>query len=515
MVNNTKTSKVPEPFVRSLRNYSSILKISHELGVISQPFKRALEIAYRAGARHCLQWKDYENLEWRAESQILYSHVYPPQPDYVIRLDFFRSNPIKDQDKDAGHIGYVCLRPGPKLTVVECTVKPPSDVANHYLLCTSTCKTKYPISDTEFIDTEITGACTFVQQDGAAGVCAHACLRIMSLSLSCSYSGCDAMTVEEIQKKAALMPLLEGSHMPSSGLREAEIAAVVEEMKATPHLYWFEKGQEERMHLTFEQVVYPYIESQIPVMVCIDTEKDERHVVVVVGHTFDRDSWWQQAEIGYYPTLAGGTTWIPSYMWSPEFIVHDDNFGPYLSVSRTLLRLTTSSIIIPIPQSCHVFLTGYQAESLAANYLTSTMFCKYILQETYIKTLWRNLVEEIETGSNLVLRPLLVSREALITHLASSEISQQLVEIYKQAKLSPWVWLIEVSVPQLYSQRKKIGEIIINASYPWQHIQTGIEPLIALRIFDVIILSENFAQPQLTKDRHPTSVLTRVTFDKA
>lgn len=513
MVSDSTMNEIPQPIVGRLRGYSDVIRVSQELAEQSQPFLRSLELAFRAGARYYLQWYDRQNPEWMAEHKLLYSHVHPPQPDYLIRLDFFSSNPLRESNSKGKYIGYVSLRPGPIRTVAECAIQPPIDTKNHYLLCKSTWETSYQVSEVEYVQTKVHETCPFVQQDAVAGICAHACIRTISLLLGYNFEGCNAMTVESIQERVATMPLLEGSHLPSTGLTEFEIVTVVEAMGAAPDLYLFEEGRERRRHLTLEQVIYPYIESGIPVMVGIETE-EESHGIVVIGHTFDQDSWWQQAEIGYFPTLAGGTTWIPSYMWVPEFIIQDDNFGPYLSASRTLLGLTTRSIIVPTPKSCHVFLPGYQAESLAANYLASSELYQYILQRTQVSNLWRKLIEKIQRQGGMVLRPILISKEALADHVCGVRLSQQLSEIYQQADLSPWVWLVEVSVPEIYSQRQKIGEIIINPSYPAQLIQTGIEPVLALRIFDVVVTGTNFAEPRITTDCQPVSVLMRPTFEK-
>ena len=113
-----------------------------------------------------------------------------------------------------------------------------------------------------------------------------------------------------------------------------------------------------------------------------------------------------------------------------------------------------------------------------------------------------------------MLRPVLISKEALADHICGVRLSQQLSGIYQQADLPPWVWLVEVSVPEIYSQCQKIGEIIINPSYSAQLIQKGIEPLLALRIFDVAVIGTNFAEPHITTDRRPVSVLMRPTFEE-
>jgi len=514
MVSNSPT---PPSIVGRLRDYEDIFKTAKALASQSKPFQRILELAYRAGARYFLQWYDNTNPEWKAEYKLCYSRVHPRQPNYLIRLDFFSLNPLGTIKKTNNYFGYVSLRPGPSRTVAECVLKPPVDTKNHYLLCKVKHQIDQKISEMQHIKSDIQYGCPFVQQDAVVGVCAHACIRTISLILAANYRGCESKTVEDIQRKIVTMPLLEGSHIPSTGLMEYEIFSAFEDMGADPMLRTFKEGFESRLHLNLEQMIYPYVESGIPIMVSIETE-GERHGIVVVGHTYDQDSWWQQAEIGYFPTLVGGIKWIPSYMWVPDFIVQDDNFGPYMSVPRTLLGLTTSSIVVPIPKSCGAFLAGHEAESLVVNYLSSSELYRYILNRTQIADMWQNLLKKLEQEAslgkmNIVLRPILVTKDTISKYLEELELSQSLGSIYQKISSPEWVWFVEISTPELYSQCKKIGEMIINASYPEVHIQTGLEPLLALRMFDVVVLEAKFDNHQIIDVRKPIQILQRGAFE--
>ena len=113
----------------------------------------------------------------------------------------------------------------------------------------------------------------------------------------------------------------------------------------------------------------------------------------------------------------------------------------------------------------------------------------------------------------IVLRPILITKDTISTHLEKLGLSQSLGDMYRQIESPEWVWFVEISTPELYSQRKKIGEMIINASYPEVHIQTGLEPLMALRIFDIVVLEADFDNHQIISVRKPVQVLERGTFE--
>ena len=125
---------MPELTVKPLRHSTHIFNLYKEMGGQSEPLLRILQLVHRSGARYCLLWDDYDNQEWNTECSELYSNVFPCQPEYVSRLDFFLKNPLRDS-VDNTYFGYVCLRPGPLRTVVECIISPPCDRKDHYLLC--------------------------------------------------------------------------------------------------------------------------------------------------------------------------------------------------------------------------------------------------------------------------------------------------------------------------------------------------------------------------------------------
>jgi hypothetical protein len=491
---------------------SEILEKSKDLAPKNAAFLRILELAYRGGARFYIQSNDLENKEWVAEYASLYSKIYPPQPNYVIRLDFFKQNPLAlIHPIEDNYLGFVALRPGPKRTIVECTIKPPNGNASHFLLCKITSRTKYPVDDSHFQDAEIKDYCPFLQQDNVIGVCAHACLKMVSGILKSNFIGCADMTFEEISQKIQLMPSFGKSHLPSSGLREDQLFSVLESMGTDPQLIQFDQGREKSgQKLTFDQVVYPYIESGIPVLGGINVES-AGHAIIVVGHTFDKDSWWQKVERDYYPTLTSGTTWTPSYIWSPEFIIQDDNFGSYLSVSRFILRTAIRSILIPLPKSCHILLSGYYAESLASSYLQNKSLRHGIYSGSQVVEPWRSILKEIwEKGISrkIVLRPLIISKENFLTHI-NTVLPAEIVNIYSHLNLPPWIWSIEISTLELYPEHQKIGEILLNPTYPENLIQNGTEPLLAIRIFDVVASNNTFSTGTL---REPVKIYTRASY---
>ena len=136
---------------------------------------------------------------------------------------------------------------------------------------------------------------------------------------------------------------------------------------------------------------------------------------------------------------------------------------------------------------------------------------KGVLQEQQNNVLM--LKQNVRTLPRLVIRPLLISKETVLEHIGEVRLSSELRDVYQQTDLSPWVWFVEVSTPELYSSGKKIGELILNASYPSAHIMTGLEPLLALRMLDVVIVGSTPTDIHITTDINPSPILSRPSFD--
>ena len=62
------------------------------------------------------------------------------------------------------------------------------------------------------------------------------------------------------------------------------------------------------------------------------------HVVVVYGYTRNSDEWHPQAIPAYAQVGAPAAGHCPSSAWVDHFIIHDDNYGPYLALSSQALE---------------------------------------------------------------------------------------------------------------------------------------------------------------------------------
>lgn len=74
--------------------------------------------------------------------------------------------------------------------------------------------------------------------------------------------------------------------------------------------------------------VYPWMESGFPGFIVFHTRSGVLHVVPMIGHTLNTDSWQPEADIRYGRVVRFHFRSVSA--WVDNFIIHDDNFGMYL-----------------------------------------------------------------------------------------------------------------------------------------------------------------------------------------
>ena len=75
--------------------------------------------------------------------------------------------------------------------------------------------------------------------------------------------------------------------------------------------------------------IYPWMESGFPGFIVFQTRSKVLHVVPIIGHTSNTDAWPPEADIRYNREVR--FHFRPVSAWVDNFIIHDDNFGMYLS----------------------------------------------------------------------------------------------------------------------------------------------------------------------------------------
>lgn len=422
----------------------------------------------------CAEWDD----EYQAAFSVL-SDKLKGDPYLLLFLHQTVSGGGEKSVQDwanSGKIGaYAIVRPEPLGSVVEAAISVKRSSDEHYL----TCEVSLPLPMLK--SRQLIRGLPFMEQDGVVSCCAHASLWMASRLVAARFPAlpnCGVITCGRVAAATVHEPAVLKRKLPTSGLSLQEILMALEADGYAPLSYEFESEEEKGRA---DQIIYRYIESGIPVILLLALE-DTGHSVVVCGHTFDSDAWWPGARQDYFPSLAAEDQWLSSALWSPQYLILDDNYGPALAMSRGSLRTRSVGAVVPLPRAAGIFLTAEDAEKVGAGLLFADGVIEAMAhQEPHNAwSLWT--LDAQERSSKFVLRTLLVDSDKLIAQLANcSGYRPSTIKALQQRAYPDRVWLIEVSLPTIFGNKLKVGELILDPQVPTQFIR-GAEPLLILHL---------------------------------
>ena len=403
-----------------------------------------------------------------------------------------------------------------------------SDDPDQYSYITEcTLKVKYTkerLFNIGMIDTDVFIGCRkftikgnyFTQQNALTNCCANAAIKMAFKSLDKSLSAEQinrAVGIDHISRKC-------------TGISPEEIRIAVE--NATGRKSFLLKSTDINP-LSFMKLIYQALECRFPVILIITSlkngdialdhlpeNKNIAHAITFIGHTFNEHSWWSYAIKWYFATNKKiDAEYLPSFLWCDNFIVQDDNMGPYYSLPVRLLYT--------LPTKKHINLFREHATSKGKSgklrsFASSRMsdFCKYF---NIFKSKLTNQIEQFaiisypeeygffrETAYNvefaalsalnqivdgiirhgeefsgiidedfdiyflnhhkeksLILRSLAIGKEKYLDSIPFSQKTRGEIQSIVNQDLPETLWCIEISVPELFwTNKHKVGELIID-----------------------------------------------------
>lgn len=234
--------------------------------------------------------------------------------------------------------------------------------------------------------------------------------------------------------------------------------------------------------------IYNYVESKYPVMLVFEA-LGESHVITILGHTLNPDSWRPEAQHSYSKKIIFDERqqyklfYNSASQWVDNFIIHDDNFGIYSTMPVDTFKKIT------IPKHDPMFRAWYALAILPPGVRTS----KEEVEKACIELVYSFLASSLQVGVQLdpwserlissiakldaqsgkviihlkrqwVIRTFIIKKENYIDSLGKLRNEQpgdrnftdeEIREIGKA--LPRRFWISEVSLPDLYSgNRSKI-----------------------------------------------------------
>jgi len=334
----------------------------------------------------------------------------------------------------------------------------------------------------------------YCQQNGHTHVCAHASLR---MALNSCHVQDPPVSSKQINDLLKLAP-------PCTGLSLGQLEESIRDITGVEASVLDCKGL---LPQTYLSVLASTVKSGHVALLVFTTANNVEHVVTVFGYTRNSDEWHPQA----IPAYAGpqSAQFYQSSLWIDHFLIHDDNFGPYYTLSTRSLDVDHPSVsaqwiiaLYPISPK----LTSAYAEAIAAIALAN----------------WRPSLATLGTGNwfdymmrqdwQYVLRSILLQKETYIDHLktaiAHDGSTMTTSELSLLNSLPQWIWMVEFSLPALYTgNRSKLGEFILDAQTS-PNTGNPLASIAAARMPSLLLIWDSIAG---TAIQQPTSLQSHIS----
>lgn len=315
----------------------------------------------------------------------------------------------------------------------------------------------------------------FAQQPGHVGCCAHAAITTISRILG---RPIDDLEYDDINQHLSIP--IPRDLAEDRGLSVPEIGRALREIGLGSVHFAFDPETAESDYvvpLTYQQVIYHAVESGFPVILAFNVTEHEGHVLSVVGHVFDKDTWLPEAERDYFElNVADGDEdtirYLRSSAWASDFLVMDDNYGPYYSLpGQALLPAQALSdrvldVIVALPPGLQFAAPFAEPAAALALYLK---YLPIIEEESgfpfcpWGERLWHHVKK-----TRVILRTVLAERADYVQQLKdcryTTESDEGDIELLER-NLPGQFWLVEASIPELFSTNKaRLADIVVDPS---------------------------------------------------
>lgn len=406
-----------------------------------------------------LMENNYVDRIYRDSYYFYYSGKHSSYSRYCKRIYFFSKlfdSPIFEMDEkilSKYFIGSIVIRPIPERSIGRTLINP------RFLIDNETSYIRLAKYDISMFGIRLTvEAFPFSMQDGETTTCAEITILNILDFYSRSYQDYSYILPSEINLIARKNGFERS--LPTRGLRYEMISKTLVEAGFDPRLY----HSKTMSPLKFKHTLYSYVESGIPVALGLDTDKNTKHSVVVIGHgECVKDRLLNNVYCGHDPASKETLWFYDSADTVNDYCLMDDTKKPYtISAYSDDKRPRINDSIIEtmlIPLYKKMYLESTDAKELFRAILVSDSFG---ISSTPIK-IGETLYGTPENP--YVLRIFMASsrgfRRQRNRHFI--EVGNDAIDYYHGILFPKFIWVCEISTFQDYPERIH-GEIVLDAT---------------------------------------------------
>lgn len=306
--------------------------------------------------------------------------------------------------------------------------------------------------------------CLYSQQNNLNKACAQVALR----SLCATYLGDADLTYRRINGLAG-----EGDpdFDPANGLDSVKIGRVLHGLGIPFYDLNYLADPDLQKDFPYQKLVYSGIETGCGSLLAFKLSGPSApavgHIIPCFGHTFNEDAWGPHADVMYF-TVGARIAYVPSRAWTSSFIVHDDNLGANLCIPQAFVKDENAGYAVELLPRGYAY-SGALAEIVASDYFYSLLPAVF---NSGRGNPWLHRLIHYVTEQRLILRCVPITVKGYLDYLGNAEDWEHVTEnpqsIEDLSALKPEkLWMVEVSVPEVFSTNKrKLGEILLDAENP-------------------------------------------------
>ncbi len=397
----------------------------------------------------------------------------PFKESYLFRVSFFKNKmPNRTmsevlESKNNNFIGYIIIKQNVfndhfETQVYESVIKP-RKIHNLYIhtqnsFTVTICGKNFSVFGTPFF-----------QKNNLTTVCGH-----VSLSTFLSSQHADLIIPPHKINAILNIDLTRTRFGPTKGLSGFRIEKALK--KYGYQTYGFavkEPKVTNEVYSYFARVLYSSQESGFPSFFGFTNRKIKNqindHLITIVGHTFDQDSWVPSADEHYFKYKS--VAFESSLSWIESLIVHDDNVGAYYTLPIHYIEKEDIRYFVGV-KSKEIVYDPFEIEVISQLWLKTLMdsFDASDYDLTQFEWLER-LVHYIDI-ERVVLKTKIERKKNYLINLKKSKdwygnIFNDNFKLYCKDNLPEKFWLVEFSFPSLFStHNRKLGEIILDCQKP-------------------------------------------------